>query len=164
MNEEQVALKRRHFLADMARWADFYGVPLRFPTRFPMSTVKALRIILCLSDGVNAVGNNERRRLVLPIFNAFWAADRDISDDAVLRDVIAQAGLPGDDLVRKSKEESIKVALREATLEAKQIGVCGAPSFLVGDQLFWGQDRLIFVEKALNGWRPPAPAWAVETV
>jgi 2-hydroxychromene-2-carboxylate isomerase len=150
--------KRRHFLADMTRWADFYGVPIRFPSRFPMNTVKALRIVLCLSDQAENQGESERRRLVLPMFNAFWAEDRDISDDAVLRDVIDEAGLPGDELLRRSREEPIKAALREATSEARQIGVCGAPSFLVEDQLFWGQDRLLFVEKALNGWRPHASA------
>ena len=94
---------------------------------------------------------------MLPIFNAFWAEDRDISDDAVLQDVIDEAGMSGGDLLRQSKEEPLKLALREATEEAKQLAVCGAPSFLVGDQLFWGQDRLLFVEKALNGWRPHAP-------
>ena len=142
--------KRRHFLADMARWADFYGVPILFPSRFPMNTVKALRLVICLSED----GDNERRRLVLPIFNAFWAEDRDISDDAVLRDLVEKAGFNGDELLRRAKEEPAKIALREATEEAKTRGVCGAPCFLVGDQLFWGQDRLIFAEKALNGWQP----------
>lgn len=145
--------KRRHFLADMARWADFYGVPIRFPSRFPMNTVKPLRIVLCLSE---SEGQADRGRLVLPIFNAFWVDDRDISDDAVLRDVINEAGFDGDDLLRQAKEEHAKTALRQATDEAEAIGICGAPSFLVGDQLFWGQDRLLFVEKALNGWRPHA--------
>lgn len=138
--------KRRHFLADMARWADFYAVPIRFPSRFPMNTVKALRIILCLSDP-------DRRRLVMPIFNAFWAEDRDISDDSVLGDAITEAGLDAAELLRRSREEPAKIALREATSEAQRLGVCGAPSFLVNGQLFWGQDRLLFVEKALNGWQ-----------
>ena len=150
--------KRRHFLADMARWASFYDVPIRFPTRFPMNTVKALRITLCIPNNENGNGDNERRRLVLPIFNAFWAEDRDISDDVVLRDIAQNAGFDGDELLRRSREEPAKTALREVTTEAQNLGVCGAPCFLVGDQLFWGQDRLSLVEKALNGWRPNAPA------
>lgn len=146
--------KRRHFLADMARWADFYGVPILFPTRFPMNTVKALRLILCLPENGD---DSERRRLVLPIFNAFWAEDRDISDDTVLCDIIKEAGLDGDELLRRANEEPAKIALREATNQAKLLGVPGAPCFLVNNQLFWGQDRLIFVEKALNGWLPHTP-------
>jgi 2-hydroxychromene-2-carboxylate isomerase len=139
--------KRRHFLADMARWADHYGVTLNFATRFPMNTVKPLRIILALPE-------EERSRLVLPIFRALWVDDRDISDDAALRDIVDAAGFDGAELLERTKEEALKAALKDATAEAKRLGVCGAPCFLVNGLLFWGQDRLLFVEKALNGWRP----------
>lgn len=135
--------KRRHFLADMARWADFYGVPISFPTRFPMNTVKPLRIVLCLSDN----DREARGRAVTAIFNALWVEDRDISDDAVLLNVLTEAGFHGEELLSRATTDNAKTALRNATEEAKRLGVCGAPCFLVGDQLFWGQDRLLFVEK-----------------
>jgi 2-hydroxychromene-2-carboxylate isomerase len=142
--------KRRHAFIDMARWADHYGIPFRFPSRFPMNTVKPLRIVLAQPE-------DARRALVVPIFQAYWADDRDISDDAVLRDIAAQAGIDADAALEKTKDEAIKAELKAATEKAKEAGVCGAPSFLVGDQLFWGQDRLMFVEKALGGWRPRSP-------
>lgn len=139
--------KRRHYLADMARWADHYGVRLRFPSRFPMNTVKPLRVALALPE-------EARGSVVLPIFEAYWADDRDISDDAVLRDVLVKTGVDADAALAKTKDEAIKAELKAATDAANSLGICGAPSFLVGDLLFWGQDRLLFVEKALNGWRP----------
>jgi 2-hydroxychromene-2-carboxylate isomerase len=139
--------KRRHSVRDMARWADFYGVPFHFPTRFPMVTVKALRITIALPE-------DERRKIIGPLFQAFWVDDRDISDDAVLASVLADAGLDPEIWLTKTKDDSIKVALREATDEARRLGVCGAPTYLVDGLLFFGQDRQIFVEKALNGWRP----------
>lgn len=139
--------KRRAYLADMTRWADHYGVPFRFPDLFPMNTVKPLRVILALPD-------DERRALILPIFSAYWSLGRDISDDAVLRDIVTTVGMDPAATVERTSDEGLKAKLKEATDEARNLGICGAPSFLVNGQLFWGQDRLLFVEKALNGWRP----------
>jgi 2-hydroxychromene-2-carboxylate isomerase len=139
--------KRRHAGQDMYRWADHYGVPLRFPTRFPMNTVKPLRMVLQLPD-------EQKSRLIAPIYRATWADDRDINDDAVLTAIANEAGLDGPALVAGTREEAVKARLKAATDEAVRLGVFGAPTFLVGDLLFWGQDRLVFVEKALQGWRP----------
>ena len=140
--------KRRHAVADMYRWAARFGAELRFPTRFPMNTVKPLRMVLALGDG-------ERQRFVEGVFRAYWAEDRDISDSAVLAELATSAGLDGPALVAKTSDDALKRALREATEEAARRGVFGAPSFFAGDLLFWGQDRLELVEKALGGWRPP---------
>ena len=139
--------KRRHAALDMARWADHYGVPIRFPTRFPMNTVKALRMVLMLPD-------EQKVALIAPIYRAYWAEDRDIADDAVLASLATEAGFDGAALVAGTREEPVKARLKAATDEAVRLGVFGAPTFQVGDLRFWGQDRLVFVEKALQGWRP----------
>ncbi len=140
--------KRRHAVADMYRWAARFGAVLRFPTRFPMSTVKPLRMVLALDEG-------ERQRFVEGVFRAYWAEDRDISDSAVLAELASGVGLDGAALVARASDEARKRALREATEEVARRGVFGAPSFFAGDLLFWGQDRLDLVERALGGWRPP---------
>ena len=145
---EMPEAKRRHAVADMHRWAARFGAVLRFPTRFPMNTVKALRMVL-------ALGEEERAAFVDAVFRAYWAEDRDISDDAVLAEIAGGVGVDGAALVARASEEGLKRALRDATEEVARRGVFGAPSFFVGDLLFWGQDRLEFVEKALGGWRPP---------
>src|SRR5882672_6946756 len=66
--------KRRHGIADMSRWADHYGVPLRFPTRFPMNTVKPLRMVLQLTD-------EQKPAFIHAVFPAYWADDKDLRDD-----------------------------------------------------------------------------------
>jgi 2-hydroxychromene-2-carboxylate isomerase len=144
---EMPAPKQKLVRADLHRWADHWGVPFQFASRFPMNTVKPLRLVL-------AAPREAAPALVAAVYRAYWVEDRDISSDEVLRDAAASVGLDGEALVSATAEESLKQKLREATEEAQKRGVCGAPCFLVGDLLFWGQDRLLFVEKALEGWRP----------
>ncbi|MCC6558816.1 MAG: 2-hydroxychromene-2-carboxylate isomerase [Polyangiaceae bacterium] len=140
--------KQRIYNADMHRWADHYGVPFRFPpSRFPVNTIKPLRMTL-------AVPEADRPRLIHALFRAYWADDRDLADDTTLADIATAAGFDGPALVAATREERLKNELRAATEAAVQIGVCGAPSYAVGKLLFWGQDRLLFVERALDGWIP----------
>ncbi len=133
--------------ADMLRWADHWAVPFRFPTRFPMITVKPLRMVL-------QVPADHRAALVGPIFRAAWVEDRDLSDDGELVAIATSAGFDGPALVAGTRDEAVKHGLKTSTEEAVRRGLCGAPSFVVGDLLLWGQDRLDFVGRALDGWRP----------
>jgi len=139
--------KARLYRADIFRWADHWGVPFNFASRFPMNTVKPLRLVL-------AAPENKKPALIRAIYRAYWVDDRDISNDEVLLDLVTQEGF-APEFVETTSADEYRQALRDATEEAGRLGLCGVPSFLVGDQLFWGQDRLIFVEKALDGWCPP---------
>jgi 2-hydroxychromene-2-carboxylate isomerase len=80
---------------------------------------------------------------------AYWANDQNIGDAEVLAAVASGAGLDGPRLVARSEEAAIKERLKANTDEAIDRGVFGAPAFFVGDQLFWGNDRLEFVAEAL---------------
>lgn len=138
--------KRRYYLADMQRWAAHWGLPLRFPSTFPLRTVDALRLTMLAPAAA-------RPALVHAIMRAAWVEDRDPADPAVLRLCAAEAGIDPA-LVGGVGAPHIKDELRAATDEAVQRGVPGVPTFFVDDLLFWGQDRLMLVEKALDGWRP----------
>jgi 2-hydroxychromene-2-carboxylate isomerase len=139
--------KRSYFLEDIQRFAKRHAVPLRFPSRFPIRTVLPLRLVLAAGDCATKLSH--------ALFRAAWADDRDISNPDVLRAICAEQQLsPG--LVERAQTDDVKRSLRAATDDAVARGLCGAPSFVVGDLLFWGQDRLAFVEKALAGWRPRA--------
>lgn len=143
------APKARHNFLDMARWADHFGVPLRMPAGHPNRTVLALRATLLAGAGIV--------RASKALFSAYWVEGRDLSDPAVVRRALDGAGLDGAALVAGAEAPEAKDALRLATDEAITAGVFGAPAFVVhapgvdGD-LFWGQDRLHFVERALGGW------------
>lgn len=147
--------KRRHSASDVDRWARRAGVELRFPSSFPINSVKPLRVFLALDA-------DAQRRAMLPIFQACWVHDRDISSDEVLSAILKDIGVDAEATLLRAQSPAIKQRLRDATSEAERAGVCGAPSFIVGDQVFWGQDRLLFVEKALAGWRPSLPGGSTQ--
>ncbi len=134
--------KQKYIARDMDRWAEYWGVRFRFPTRFPMNTVKALRAYLVLPPA-------EQPAFALRTFEAYWADDRDIADDAVLAELIGQSAT---EVLAKCTTQPIKDALKEATERAVRAGVFGAPTWVVdGTELFWGQDRINLVERALGG-------------
>ena len=135
--------KRRLVLLDLERWADVWGVPFRFATRFPLRTVDALRLTLLAPE-------DRRAPLVHALMRATWAEDRDPADPSVLSAGCAEAGV---DPALAHRTAEAKAALTVATEEAAGLGICGAPTFVVDGQLFWGQDRLDHVARAVRGWR-----------
>ncbi len=135
------APKRDYYRRDLLHWAGHWGVPFRWPSRFPMRTVAPLRLALAV-----AATGGDLAAVSLALFRAYWVEDRDIADPAVLREFGDVDGI---------EAPSVKQALRSATDEAIAAGVCGVPSFVVRGHLFWGQDRLELVSRTLAGWEPP---------
>jgi 2-hydroxychromene-2-carboxylate isomerase len=140
--------KRRYVSGELDRWARWWGVPFRFPSRFPMRTVTAQRALIAAGDA--------RPRFAARLFRAAWANGEDVADDAVLARLCAEAGLP--DLIERARTPAIKQALIDETRAAREAGVFGTPTCVVHDPagplLFWGQDRLELVGAAAAGWRP----------
>jgi len=137
--------KTRYYMLELERFAKRYGVPYSFPSRFPMMTVRPLRLALLAGDKIAPLSH--------AIFRAFWGEDRDINDADVLKGICTDVGV-SPTLVDETSGDDARAALKAATTEALETGLCGAPSFVANDQLFWGQDRMHFVELALRGWKP----------
>lgn len=127
---------------DLGDWARWWGVPFRFPTQFPIRTVQPLRAALVAPEATAA------------IYRAAWAEDRPIGEPEVLIAVLNEAGLPGADILARTRQDPIKEALRRNTEEARNLGLCGVPSSVVGARTFWGQDRLSHLDAVLGGWQP----------
>lgn len=137
--------KAQHGLRDQERWSKKHGIPFRFASRFPLNTVKPLRVALALkSEGADLQAYTQA------VYRAYWADDRDISDDAELGAICGALGLDGASLIARTSEPALKAALRDATDEAMRRDVFGVPTFIVGGELFFGKDRLDFLEDALK--------------
>ena len=140
---EMSARKQAYYLRDMKEWADWWGVPFRVTEHFPLRTVTALRVALV------------EPKTTPVLYEAAWARNVNIGEEALLVKELNEAGFDGEALVLKAKTPDIKQRLRENTESAVHRSVCGVPSFLVDDEmLIWGQDRLDQLEWAIAGWRP----------
>jgi 2-hydroxychromene-2-carboxylate isomerase len=137
------AAKRRFIELDMARWARWWGVPFGMPAKFPQRTVTAQRICVIANEHGKGV------EAAVALGRAMWAEQRDLESIDVLRDIVVAAGLPAS-WVDEASTPRVKQALVDETAAAKAAGVFGVPTFVVdGTQLFWGQDRLELVARAL---------------
>jgi 2-hydroxychromene-2-carboxylate isomerase len=137
--------KAKHNLNDMRRFAQLYGVPLSMPANHPLRTVDALRAYLAASDGRPAMPLAHR------FFRAYWVDGIDLSREEGVRAVLTGAGLDASAILAKAASPELKDDLRRRTDEAIARGVFGVPAFFASGELFWGQDRIDFVEEALGG-------------
>ncbi|MHB8668447.1 MAG: 2-hydroxychromene-2-carboxylate isomerase [Burkholderiales bacterium] len=140
----EIPAKSRWMQQDMQRWAARYGAAFRFNPHFPINTLVLMR---------GAVGMQLRgadfHAYTAALFHAMWGKPRNLGDPAELAAVLRQAGLDADAFAALANDEAVKAQLKKQTEEAVARGVFGAPTFFVGDEMFWGQDRLEFVAAAL---------------
>jgi 2-hydroxychromene-2-carboxylate isomerase len=136
--------KVRLGLLDLLRYAALYGVPLAMPADHPRRTVSALRLLY-------AAPTSARPRLTHALYRAYWAEGHDVADRTVLEEIARAANVA--DAAQRLDDPAVKQELHAATDEAIAGGVFGVPAFVVvrgGTRtLYFGQDRLHFVEKAL---------------
>jgi 2-hydroxychromene-2-carboxylate isomerase len=146
--------KARYLWRDHQRYAEFTGLPFRRPRRFPIKTAAALRATLMIAA---IAGENLDRSsasivgdFTQAVMRAYWDRDEDISDAGVLRVVAASLGVDGDRLLAASASEEARARLASVTEQAVTCGVFGVPMCSVGEEMFWGKDRLDFVERLLQ--------------
>jgi 2-hydroxychromene-2-carboxylate isomerase len=145
-NSSPIAIeaKRKYMMADLERWAKYYAVPALHNAHFPINTIRLMRGSVA-AEHLGVFAQYHRA-----IYDAFWRDGLNLGDPAVVREVLGRAGLDPERIAAASEEHAVKDALRVSTETAVARGAFGAPTFFVGDQMFWGNDRLMFVELALR--------------
>ena len=128
--------KGRYMWRDLERLAEKEGLPFLRPSRFPRNGLLAARVALV---GVEEGWVAPFARAVM---SANFAEDREIGEDAVIVEILGALGLPAAELMARAQADANKLALRCQTERAAELGLFGAPSFRVGEELFWGNDRL----------------------
>lgn len=141
----RVPHKARWMGQDLERWARHYNIPFRWSSHFPVNAIKAMRLVLVDDAKAQAVTD--------AAFAAMWAHDRNLAEVPELRAVATAAGLDPDAALQAIEDPAIKARLHANTDEAIARGSFGAPTIFVGEQLFWGNDRLDFVKAALTEQR-----------
>ena len=140
-----VPAKGKHLFRDVQRWAQHYGVPVAFPKVFPVNSVLALRA------GIAASAQGKGSEFALAVMRAYWADGSDIGQPETVSAAAVAVGLDGPALLLRAQEQAVKDQLRANTEEAVKRGAFGAPTFFVGEQMFWGNDRLVLLEEFLRG-------------
>lgn len=144
--ERPVPAKARYMTKDLGDWARFYGLEIRFPPSvFPVNSVKSLRGALV------ALEHGKISSYSQAVFAAYWGADRDISQDDVLGSIVRDVGLDPAEYFEKIAQAPYKERIRTNTEECARRGGFGSPTMFVGDSMFFGNDRLVLLEHALNG-------------
>ena len=147
--------KARYLWRDHARYAELTGLSFKRPSRFPIKTSSALRAVLAAghtsapNDG-GASRERAQRIISQAIMRAYWERDEDISDGVVLASIASSAGFDGARLIEIAAAPPVREELAALTESAVARGVFGAPTVFVGTEMFWGKDRLDFVERWLK--------------
>lgn len=140
--------KGAYMWRDMERLCERHGLPWKRPSAFPRHSVAAARVTLALEPA-------DRAAFTRAVYAANFAQDRDISEAQVLAELLESIGQPAAEVLARSGSAEVKDALRAQTAQAQAMGIFGAPTFTVGDEVFWGQDRLedalAFLARACKG-------------
>jgi 2-hydroxychromene-2-carboxylate isomerase len=146
----ETKLKARYQARDIRRWAEYYGVPLRFPDPFPFRTLKTMRAAMFLRE------RGKLEAFTREAFALYWEEGgapkglEEADEDVPISSVAGRIGADPEEVLEGAASPRAKQVLKDATSEAVERGVFAAPIFFVGDEMFWGNDRLHFVDAALK--------------
>ena len=126
----------RYMWRDVERLCGKHGLPFRKPSVFPRSPVLAARVACA------AAGQDWLPAFIRGVYRANFAEDRDISDASVIADVLQSVGRRGPEEIVRATSPGNKERLRQETDTAWGLGIFGAPTCMVGNEIFWGHDRM----------------------
>lgn len=140
-----VPAKARYHAKDLQDWARLYGLKIGWPSVFPVNSVKAMRGCLAAEEA------GCLPKFARVVFEAYWGRDEDVSREDVLGLLAADVGLDAAALLARIAEPELKAKLRANTDELIQRGGFGSPTMFVdGDDMYFGNDRLPLVRRALR--------------
>ncbi|MDH1799829.1 2-hydroxychromene-2-carboxylate isomerase [Acinetobacter johnsonii] len=142
----EISVKGVYSILDMQRWAEYYQIPMQMNPHFPMNTLTLMRIL----TGVQLLHLEKFEQVLKLLFDAMFGTPQNLNEPTVLAEVLKPSGFSVEDIMSMVQSDVVKQKLITETEQAILRGIFGAPTFFVGDEMYWGQDRLHFVEQALN--------------
>lgn len=141
-----VPAKGKYMFVDFKRFADIYGVPLEINPFFPIITTTLMRML----TGLQMRSDARMHEFMDLIFKAIWVDALNLNDPEVVERVLREAHFDPAELFQLANDQATKDKLKDVTTQAVERGVFGAPTFFVGKQMFWGQDRIEQLKLALK--------------
>ena len=139
--------RRAYRMMELRRWRDALGIPINLePAHFPSPEMPAAGCVIAVRE---TMGDGPTIALGHRILKAVWEEEKNAGDPATLAGLIRDVGLDADAVMKLGAEPRWAERRMADTQAALDRGVFGAPSYVIGDEIFWGQDRLDFVEKRL---------------
>src|SRR5881394_3158494 len=144
---KQSPQRQAYRMMELKRWRDHLGIKLTLePKFFPADEGPAARCVIALREQGRMA---DVIKLAHAVLAALWAEEKDTGDPATLKAIIAGCGLDADAVIMASQALEIAGKREAYTRQAIDRGVFGAPSFVIDGEIFWGQDRLDFVDRKL---------------
>jgi 2-hydroxychromene-2-carboxylate isomerase len=141
-----VPAKGKYIFVDFKRFADNYGVPLKTNPFFPIITTTLMRML----TGLQMRSDARVHEFMDTIFKAIWVDAMNLNAPEVVEQVLREAHFDPVELLQLANEQATKDRLKDITTQAVDRGVFGAPTFFVGQDMFWGQDRIEQLKVALR--------------
>jgi carboxymethylenebutenolidase len=140
--------RQAYRLQELARWREHLGIPINIQPRFfPANESLAAQCVIAVRE---TIGDAPAVALGHRVLKALWEEERNTGDPAVLGELMAELGLDSAALLALGAEERWAERRTQDTQAALARGVFGAPSYVVGEEIFWGQDRLDFLDRRLS--------------
>lgn len=140
--------RQAYRLVELARWSEFLGIPLNVqPKFFPVSPELSNRMVIAarLTHGVDVA-----LALAFAVMRGLWAEDKNIGDEETLVQIAGSCGLDGKALIKSAETASVQAEYDRNTEDATAASVFGSPWYVLDGESFWGQDRLDFLERAMQ--------------
>lgn len=140
--------RQAYRLMELKRWSAHLKIKLNLhPKGFPVNPELASLVIIAAGADKSAIAPS----LAYDFMRAVWQEERQIDDVDTIRSILQTKGLPAEGIMARAQAPETKAAYEALTQEAIDRGVFGAPTYIYRDELFWGQDRLDFLDRALSG-------------
>ena len=144
VNRDHPPGKLAYLFKDHQRWSQHTWLPFNRPTTFPIKTSRALRGSIVMRE------QGLEEAYIQAIMSAYWARDEDIAESQVLARIAGQLGVDSKNFLAQVDSQRPRDEVARVTNEGIARNVFGAPMFFVGDEMYWGKDRLDFIEAALQ--------------
>ena len=130
--------KKKYMINDCKMIAKKFKIEFKFNEKFPINSINLMRGILTIDENI-------KKKYIEFFFDAYWSLNLDLTNKEIVKKILDKLNIDSDIFFQKINEQKIKDKLKKLTQEAFDKEVFGAPTFILNNKLFWGQDRLDYV-------------------